>query len=257
MSEVPFVPRRTALMVFAGVAVAAALVAAAVAIQSHQGTAKGAVAGTLLDRTVPGVPLVDQNGRQVTFASFRGKVVVLAPFLTLCHESCPLTTGAFEQMQREVDQAGLARRVVFVEASVDPWRDTTRRLRAFARLAGIKFTLLTGSQQSLTRLWRYFGVSFFRVPEGKPADTDWLTGKPLTFDVIHTDALFLLDKQGDERIVDGGMVTIDALPARLTRLLSKDGRHDLAHPSPGWTMPDAIRDIAYLLGTTLLDPPVK
>jgi protein SCO1/2 len=246
---------RFALVSIVILALVGAIVAGAVALANYGGgPAKATVAGTLLNRPVPSVTLVDQHGRKLTLDAFRGRVVVLAPFLTLCHESCPLTTGAFEQMQREVKQAGLAQQVMFVEVSVDPWRDNPQRLHAFAQLAGIHYTLLTGTLQNLTRLWHFFGVSFFRQPEGKPPDTDWLTGKPLTFDVIHTDALFLIDKQGHERIVDGGMADVDALPATLKRLLSAEGRHDLAHPTPGWTITDATHDIDYLLSTNLLDP---
>ena len=45
---------------------------------------------------VPATPLVDQNGRPVTLRSFHGKYVVLAQFLTLCQDECPITTGAFQ-----------------------------------------------------------------------------------------------------------------------------------------------------------------
>jgi cytochrome oxidase Cu insertion factor (SCO1/SenC/PrrC family) len=242
---------RALLSILSVVLVIGVVVVGAIALH-RGGTANPKLAGTLLDRPVPAIPLIDPSGRKVTFASLRGKVVVLAPFLTLCHESCPLTTGAFEQIQRQVDKAGLGKRVVLVELSVDPWRDTPKRMRAFARLAGIHFTLLTGSKPHLTRLWHFFGVSFFRQPEGKPADRDWLTGKRLTFDVIHSDALFLIGKDGNERIVDSGMVTIGSLPAALVKLLSKNGHQDLTHPTPGWTVAGANRDIDSLLGTNLL-----
>src|SRR6202042_1397304 len=40
---------------------------------------------------VPATPLVNQEGQPVTLQSFRGKYVVLAQFLTLCQDECPLT----------------------------------------------------------------------------------------------------------------------------------------------------------------------
>jgi protein SCO1/2 len=64
---------------------------AAYALRSSAG-APGA-SGTVVDRTVPKLPLLDPGGRATSLAAFRGRVVVLAPFLTLCHEVCPLTTG--------------------------------------------------------------------------------------------------------------------------------------------------------------------
>ena len=49
---------------------------------------------------------------------------MLAPFLSLCQDECPLITAAFIALQHDVRAAGLAHRVVFVEATVDPGRDT-------------------------------------------------------------------------------------------------------------------------------------
>jgi protein SCO1/2 len=188
----------------------------------------------------------------MSLAAFRGKVVVVTPFLTLCHEVCPLTTGAFVAMQRAIERAGLARRVVLVEVSVDPWRDTPVRLRAFARMTGIRFPLLTGTPGQLARFWRFFAVASWRTKEGVPADRDWLTGKPLTFDVSHTDGLFVLDPRGRERILDLGMPMIRRpLPRPLKRLLNTEGRRDLGGRLGGWTVQQALDDIGYLLGVDI------
>jgi protein SCO1/2 len=152
-------------------------------------------------------------------------------------------------MRRDVERAGLARHVVFVEVSVDPWRDSPARLRAFARMTGIRFPLLTGTPRQLARFWRFFGVASWRTKEGASADTDWLTGKPLTFDVSHTDGLFLLDVEGRERILDVGMPAIEVpLPRVLQRLLNAEGRRDLASSPTGWTVEQGLDDIGYLVG---------
>ena len=89
------------------------------------------------------MPLVDKQGRTVSLASFHGRVVVLAPTLTLCSEVCPITSGAFIRMEAAVRKAGLGSRVAFVEVTVDPERDTPSRLRAYERLTGVDWTLLT------------------------------------------------------------------------------------------------------------------
>jgi protein SCO1/2 len=180
----------------------------------------------------------------------------LTPFLTLCHEVCPLTTGAFQTIQRDLDRAGLADKVVLAEVSVDPWRDTPSRLRAFARFTGTRFPLLTGSAAQLARFWRFFGVDYRRTGEGTPPDSDWLTGEPLTFDVSHTDGLFLIDRTGQERVVDVGMPHVGtSLPRVLGGLLNPEGRTDLAHPEPGWTVTQALDDVERLLGRPIPTPP--
>jgi protein SCO1/2 len=221
------------------------------------GAARPPVTGTLTDRGVPPLRLESAAGRTTSLAALRGKIVALTPFLTLCHEVCPLTTGAFVQMQQAVDRAGLGDEVAFVEVSVDPWRDTPARLRAFSRLTGIRLLLLTGSKSELARFWRFFGVGFWRTDEDDPAhpDTDWLTHRPLTFDVSHTDGLFLLDARGHERIVDVGMPDVGGHVSRVLRgLLNKQGRSDLAHPEPGWTVRQGLNDVGYLLARRIAPP---
>jgi cytochrome oxidase Cu insertion factor (SCO1/SenC/PrrC family) len=206
------------------------------------------VTGELVARQVPLLPLRNEHGRRTSLAALRGKVVVLTPFLTLCHEVCPLTTGAFEAMQRAVDQAGLGDRVVFAEVSVDPWRDTPARLRAFARLTGVHFELFTGSRRELLRFWHFFGVAYYRTPEGRPPDRDWMTGRPLRFDVSHTDGLFLVDPRGVERIVDVGMPSVRGRLSRtMRRLLNSQGLQNLAHPGPGWSVRQGLDDVGFLL----------
>lgn len=206
--------------------------------------------GTALPRPrpVPPVELVDQNGRPFSLAAWRGKWVVLAPSLTLCHEVCPMTTGALTQLTAQLRREGLAGQVAVAEVTVDPWRDTPARLRAYRRLSGANFTLLTGTQSEIKRFWSFFGVYYARVPQGKPADVDWMTGKPETFDVDHTDGVFFLDPAGQERIVEQGMPSVGGrLPAALRNLLGQEGRHNLAAPQLPWTSEEVLDDLYFLM----------
>lgn len=240
-----------------GLAVAAAIVAVAaivgLVINNRSASASPRVTNAFsVNRVVPNLPLLDENGRRTSLAAYRGKVIVLSPFLTLCSEVCPLTTGAFLQMQRSVKLAGLSKRVVFVEASVDGWRDTPARLRKFRALGGITFPLLTGTRTEIRRLWKFFQVAYRRVPEATPPDRDWLTHKPLTFDVEHTDGLFLIDPHGHERLIMVGMPSLTGLSPALKALLSASGRVDLAHRNlAGWDESEALQNVGYTLGTSI------
>ena len=103
-------------------------------------------------------------------------MVVLAPFLTLCQDECPLVTGAFISLQRDLRAAGLWRdRVVFVEATVDPGRDTVARLAAYQKEFGADWDLWTGTPAAIAAFWKPFGVEYQIVPEEQPAKT---TGTP-------------------------------------------------------------------------------
>jgi cytochrome oxidase Cu insertion factor (SCO1/SenC/PrrC family) len=238
-------PVGIALLVAAGVGLS-------LAFTFRGGRDKPAVVGADLDRQAPDVSLLTQDGRKVTLSAFRGKVVVLSPILTLCHEVCPITTGAFISMERAVRRAGVGDRVVFAEISVDPWRDSPARLRAFARYTGVDVTLLTGTERNLHRFWRFFGVDFFKTPEQRPADVDWWTHKPLTFDVAHSDGVFFVDPHGRWRVAMAGMPNVHGrLAARLRRLLSKQGLANLAHPEAPWTVSQALQDLGYVLGRAI------
>ena len=208
----------------------------------------------MLDRPTPQhAALVNQQGHAVSLAALRGKVVVLAPFLSLCQDECPLVTGAFSALQRDVRAAGLADKVLFVEATVDPGRDSVARLAAYQREFGADWQLWTGTPAAVAAFWRPFGVSSMRIPEGQPPKTDWWTGKPLTYDVAHTDGYILVGPDGRERFVDASAPNMAGrLGQRLSSLLDDGGVHDLQHPqSPSWTVDDARAAIGWLLGTAI------
>jgi protein SCO1 len=211
--------------------------------------------GLILDRPTPQtVSLVNQRGQAVTLAGLRGKVVVLAPFLSLCQDECPLVTGAFISLQRDLRAAGLSQRVVFVEATVDPGRDTVARLAAYEKEFGADWDLWTGTPADIAAFWKPFGVEYQIVPEAQPAKIDWYTGQPLTYDVQHTDGYVLINPSGRERFVDASAPNQKgALNAKLRGLLDDGGLHELQNPqAPDWTTTDALASISWLLGTNVV-----
>ncbi|HEY5384870.1 MAG TPA: SCO family protein [Acidimicrobiales bacterium] len=213
--------------------------------------------GLVLNQPTPQtVALVNQQGHAVTLADLHGKVVVLAPFLSLCQDECPLVTGAFITLQRDLRAAGLADRVVFVEATVDPGRDTVARLTAYQKEFGADWDLWTGTPSAIAAFWKPFGVDYQIVSEKQPAKTDWWTGQPLTYDVDHTDGYILINQSGRERFVDASAPNEKgALNTKLRGLLDDGGLHDLQNPQgPTWTTADALGAIGWLLGTSIPVP---
>jgi protein SCO1/2 len=211
----------------------------------------------MIDKPVPagvaGLSLTDSRGRTTSLSALRGQIVVLADFMTLCQETCPLTTGNLLEMDRAVTKAGLADRVRFVELTVDPGRDTPSRLAAYEKLVGApaNWSLLTGSADAINSIWRYFGVWYQRVPEGSPPGVDWLTGQPLKYDIDHEDAVIYLDAAGQERFLVAGAPNAAGSPIApaLRRFLSSQGRADLAHPDAStWTAGAGLGPIAWLAG---------
>lgn len=215
-----------------------------------------------LDQPVPArvadLPLVDADGRTFTLASLHGRTVVLVDFLTLCQEVCPLTSVDVEQAARALRADGLGGKVVFVEATVDPARDTVARLAAYRKLfpPNADWRLATGSPKDLTALWTWFGVGYDRVAEqgaakGTPPK-DWLTGTPLAYDVEHQDVVWVLGPDGHQRWEENGTPDAhgQAPPATLEHFLSDQGRQKLAHPgADSWSADDVVAAVRYVEGS--------
>lgn len=199
--------------------------------------------------------LRDSSGRRVSLESLRGKVVVLSDLLTLCQETCPLDTANVVAAGRKVEASGLGKRVVFLSVTVDPQRDTQHRLAAYRRLynpAPHDWLTLTGSPATLHTFWKRLGVFVKRVPDKPPAPHDWLTGKPLHYDVTHSDAVFFLDQSGRLRFLLTGSPHVAAgapIPPELRRLLNDKGHRNLTHPDArAWTLQQELSVISWLVG---------
>ena len=247
----------------AGALAASALAVTACASGPGAPGPPSAYLGTVVNTPVPSVvanlPLTTDTGQVTSLAAWHGRVVVLADFLTLCQETCPLTTGNLLMMDRAVTAAGLSRRVHFVELTVDPGRDTPSRLHAYRKLIGApaNWSLLTGSPAVIGQIWRYFRVWYQRVAEDRPPGTDWLTGRTLSYDVDHEDTLVYLDAEGRERFIVVGNPNARAAPIApaLRRFLSVQGRADLSHPDAStWTAAEALSPIAWLTGQAIRLP---
>lgn len=215
----------------------------------------GADVGTKLNVVLPTsirqLPLTDEFGKSTNLAALDGKVVVLTDFMTLCQETCPITTSELNAIDGTVTKAGLASKVQFVNITVDPDRDSPTRLHAYRTFANLlpNWTLLTGSASNLATLWKYFGASYSKVPADSPPPLDWLTGKPLTYDLIHSDVLVFLDAKGLERYVIEGMVngTNAPLTSGEQGFLSDEGKANLTDVADAsWTEPQGLQVVSWL-----------
>ncbi len=248
---------------------AVALLVTAVALSgcgasSPSSAAPDAGVGTALDRTLPAaiesLPLRDSSGHPITLRSYRGRTVVISDSMTLCSEDCPLDTANIVAAARTADAAGLTKKVEFLTVTVDPQRDDSRHLTAYRKLYDPahrlpNWQLLTGSQAQITRLWKYFGVYWHRVPQGNPPPRDWLTGRPLTYDVQHADEVLLVDPSGHWRFVISGHAHVPvarAVPARMRGFLSVQGHQHLNRPGAAtWTPGDVERAVGWVAGVRL------
>jgi len=104
-------------------------------------------------RPVPVFSLIDQFGRPFTNATIAGHVVIVAAFHTTCHETCPLVTGLFLQLQQQLPAS-----VLLVEVTTSPNEDSPRVLREYAGRIGAAWTFVTGDPKALATFWKPFDV---------------------------------------------------------------------------------------------------
>jgi protein SCO1/2 len=222
----------------------------------------GSVVSFRMPAAIANLPLTEPDGRTTTLGAYRGKPVMIADFLSLCTDICPMISANTAALGRALDTDGYGGKVALLEISVDPQRDTPARLRAYQRLYGRPlddWTLLRATPADTKRLWKFLGVEYNKVKEPKPPAIDWLTGKPLTYDVVHSDDLIFLGANGDERfVVNAGpdLQGRNTPPKKLVRFLDGDGLRSLYHPDAvgDWTVGQGLSVFSWLIGRHLPTP---
>ncbi len=219
--------------------------------------------GSFLNAPIPAnvlnIPLVDSSGKSFTLASLKGQTVVIANFLTSCHEICPMTTITMREIGNAVMASPLKNKVKVLEVSVDGTRDTPARLTAYqANFQDKSWTLATGTPANLTKFWAYFGSSNTKVPytaaEKKALPLDWQTGKPSEFDISHTDMVVIVDAKGTWSWLDLGNPNPGkaVIPPKLKKYLSEEGLNNLAKPQePSWDSKAVLSALSSITGTMI------
>ena len=148
--------------------------------------------GTNLGGTpAPDFLLKDQFGNAISLAQFKGKPVVLTFLYTHCPDVCPLTA---EKIHTAVQSLGSnAQRIAVLAVSMDPKGDTAATAQNFANThkLGNYFYYLIGTHKELAPVWTSYSV-----------DAQAATSSGV---VNHSSAIYVIDKQGNERaLFDNG-----------------------------------------------------
>ena len=137
-----------------------------------------------LDLPAPGFSLTDQDGRTVSLASLRGRVVLMTFLDPVCTTDCPIIAQEFKQAGQMLrEEAG---QVELVAVVANPTYRSTAFTRAFDRQEGLtavpNWVYLTGSLSQLGEVWRHYGVSVQNLPAGAMS--------------AHTDLAVIIDPAG-------------------------------------------------------------
>jgi protein SCO1/2 len=119
---------------------------------------------------IPDATLIDQDGRSFALreATASGAPVALNFIFTTCTTICPVMTGTFAGMQRELGAEAQALRIVSI--SIDPEHDTPAALKAYAARHGATgdWRFLTGTPDAVGRVLKAFDAFAANKADHRP-----------------------------------------------------------------------------------------
>jgi len=134
-------------------------------------------------RGAPGFSLRDQNGRNFSLSDLHGRVVLLAFMDSHCKLLCTFEGPTISRIMGRLGTAAHSVRLIVV--SVNPWEDTPASSRSAGARWGLRgnWRWLFGSPSALRSVWNHYDIEV----------------KQALGDVNHSSAIYLIDRQGDER----------------------------------------------------------
>ena len=143
-------------------------------------------------KPAPPLALRDPDGRAVSLAAQRGKLVLVTFLYTHCPDVCPLIAQNLNAAVRALPKAERDG-VRVIAVSVDPKGDTAAAVRAYRKRLQLvpEFDYLIGSRAQLRKVWAAWSV--LSVKDGPEL-------------VDHVAYTALIDRSGKERVLYGAQV---------------------------------------------------
>ncbi len=140
-----------------------------------------------LDTPAPSFTLTSQDGRQVSLAGLRGKVVLLTFLDPVCTTDCPVI--AQEMRAADTLLGARAADTELVAVVANPTYTSTAFTQAFTRQEGLgqvsNWLYLTGPLFQLQAVWQHYGIQVESLPAGAMA--------------AHNDLAYVIDASGRVR----------------------------------------------------------
>ncbi len=178
------------------------------ATNTNPATSQSSLQGTNLESVpAPDFQLKDQFGNPISLAQFKGKPVVLTFLYTHCPDVCPLTAEKLHATMLNLGKD--AQRVAVLAVSMDPKGDTAAAAQNFSKVHKMidYWHYLIGTHDQLAPVWASYSVD---------AQAATSSGS-----VSHTSAVYVIDKQGHERVLLDNDFSSSQLAADLKLLLGE------------------------------------
>jgi protein SCO1/2 len=141
-------------------------------------------------RPAPDFTLRAPDGSAFRLRAHRGKVVLLSFGYTFCPDVCPMTLSELARVRADLGEAGKQVRVAFI--TVDPERDTPKRLGEYTRYFDATFVGLTGTAEQLAGVQEAYGVT---------AEKRSVSGTTAAYLIDHSAFIYVIDAEGRLRLM--------------------------------------------------------
>lgn len=159
-----------------------------------------------------------QDGKEVTAADYKGKIVLLYFGYTYCPDVCPTTLLHISNVLKKLGPKANDVRVLFV--TVDPNRDTLSILKQYTGAFAPQIDGLRGTPNALATLAKRYRVAYSVTPASP--------GHP--YEVSHSAGVYVFDRNGKLKLLFSNLSVSNAKigddTADLSELIAQS-----AHPS--------------------------
>jgi len=138
-------------------------------------------------RTIPALPMTDQDGQPVSLDQLKGKWSLLFFGYTFCPDICPTTLAQLRQIKAELPKSTVARMQVIL-VSVDPQRDTPAKLKEYLGYFDKDFRGFNAPVSVLESFAKAVSMPYVEPDTSKP-----------NYTVSHSGNLALLGPDGTQR----------------------------------------------------------
>jgi protein SCO1/2 len=141
---------------------------------------------------LPAISLTDQNGRQVSLATFKGKPILVDFIYTSCPGPCQVLTSKLVTVAQALGPQ-LGHKVEMISITLDPEHDSPQKLKAYAEQQDADrsgWLFLTGTPQQIDHVLAAYNLRRLRESDGS---------------VTHMETLFLLGPDGRQRRIYNGV----------------------------------------------------
>ena len=151
--------------------------------------------------------LQEGSGQTRSLADFKGKLTLVFFGFTQCPDVCPTAMAELAQTMELLGQD--AKDVQVLMISVDPERDTPEVLTAYVQAFNPSFTGLSGTPEQLSQTAKSFKAYYAKSPGATPDQ----------YSMDHASSFYLLDKDGEARVLISGNASAQDIASDIRQLL--------------------------------------